>query len=252
MSKVLRIEDKEVFFKQVNFFGDDVYYAPFAFGFHNNREELDNPDDIRSKMYDVYFDSITDVAEFGYVLQNVNDNTVMYMGGDPIYKVINHKEIQDSVDMYPFGEYGEDAYLAIMGERFTVLGTLIGGSLPSSVGISDSGKPGLGLILDADTVKEFFNAKMVTKSEVVNSVVDNLKVKRDNINFIIDMLSFASKEFSGTVTPSDILGTIKNVVNNPFGRESTSDEESEISKQIIDIAERLFSEKSSPDDFTEE
>lgn len=218
MARILRLEEKEVGFKKLNFMGDEAYYTPFALGLQNTME-LFKREDRRQQQYDVYFDSITDVWDFGYILNDTSDGHMFYIGGNPIYTCVFDKSRREILDIYPQGDYGEEASIKLIGITYKVVGTIIGYDLPRSIGRNKDNTPGLGITLTADDIAEFYNAEEVHKSVVIDKVVETLKLRRDRFDFAINMLSFASKSFSGNVGTKEVLETISNMI----GHSETTD-----------------------------
>ena len=211
MARILRLEEKEVGFKKLNFMGNDAYYTPFALGLQNSME-LFKDEEKRQKQYDVYFDSITDVWDFGYILNDTSNGQMFYMGGNPIYSCVFDTSKQELLDLYPQGEYGNEASIKIMGITYKVVGTIIGYDLPRSIGKNEDNVPGLGIVMSANDIAEFYNAKEVSKSAVIDKVIETFKMRRERFDFAINMLNYASKSFKGKVGAKDVLETISNMI----------------------------------------
>lgn len=211
MGRILRLEDKEVGFKKLNFMGNEGYYTPFALGFQNNMGVFED-EEKRQKQYDVYFDAITDVWDFGYILNDTSNGHMFYIGGTPIYTCVFDTSKRELLDVYPQGEYGNEASIKLMGITYKVVGTIIGYDLPRSIGKNKDNERGLGIVMSANDIAEFYNAKEVSKSAVVDKVIETFKMRRERFDFAINMLTFASKSFRGKVGTKEVLETISNMI----------------------------------------
>ena len=211
MARILRLEDKEVGFKKLNFMGNEAYYTPFALGLQNSME-LFKREELRQQQYDVYFDTITDAWDFGYILNDTNDGQMFYVGGNPIYTAVVYTSKREMLDVYPQGEYGEEASIKLMGTTYKVVGTIIGYDLPGSIGLNKDSTPGLGIVMTANDIAEFYSAEKVDKNVVIDKVIETFELRRARFDFEINMLKFASKTFSGKVGTKEVLETISSMI----------------------------------------